>query len=488
MEGHHVTPMRRRAPSGTGNNGVRRGQPLVDLRRRRRGVAIVWMAIFLFVLIGIVELSLDWAKRYFNSHQLHNAADAAALAGAQFVRFDQAAARRQAITIAGQNAADRVSVTLRDNPDNAADGDVVVGWWDKLNRTFTPTTLNPNAVRVTANRTAGSPDGPVPLNFGAIAGVTTTQISRVAVARSTGATGAGLLALSPTGTGLLVSGNPTLDVMGGDIQVDSYDSRRALRVNGNAAFVACDWIRVCGEAAFNPPRDPEEEPYDLQEGADYIGDPLLNLPAPVVDPAKAEWADRSPSKGEAYTNSLPSGLPFGPGYYSGGFRFTTEGLNAIFKPGVYVVDGQGLYMNGGNLTAVGVMFYIVGKGRLYLGGNATITLRPPGCEGEPPLIDDYSGWQEDLWGNDIDLYKGISIFQARKNTNDSTIIGTAGYSIEGTLYFPANHIEVRGTAGVTFRPGNQLIASTIDISGNGVIQVEYDGRNMIEGFRSILVQ
>ena len=48
-----------------------------------RGIALVWTAVFLLVLIGIVGLSLDWGKTAFNVHQLHNAADAAALCGAQ---------------------------------------------------------------------------------------------------------------------------------------------------------------------------------------------------------------------------------------------------------------------------------------------------------------------------------------------------------------------------------------------------------------------
>jgi Flp pilus assembly protein TadG len=476
MRQERVTAMQRRTGPCGGHSSGGHG--------RRRGVALVWMALFLFVLLGIVGLSLDWGKKYFNLHQLHNAADAAALAGAQFVKFDHAAARRQAIAIAHENDTDRVSVSLRDNPDNDPDGDVVVGWWDKLSRTFTPRTRNPNAVQVLANRTADSPDGPVSLNFAVMAGIGTTEISRTAVARSVGATGAGLIALSKTGTGLLVSGNPILDVMGGDIQVDSYE-RQGMRVNGDAAFVDCDWVRVCGDARFNPPRDFEQEPYDILIGArgddvNYVPDPLLSLP----EPNYASWPDLSPSPNEPYTDSRPDGLPFEAGYYSGGFRFTASGVNAVFKPGVYVVGGEGLYMNGGNLTAIGVTFYIA-QGPLYLGGSGTLTLSPPGSTDPPPAFP-YPDWQEPWWTDRT--YNDISIFQARDNHNDSTIIGTAGYSIEGGLYFPENHIEIQGTAGTTFRPGNQLIADTIEISGNGTIQIEYDGRNLVEGFRSVLVK
>ncbi len=76
------------------------------------------------------------------------------------------------------------------------EGDVVVGRYNRLTRTFTPTTEIPNALKVVARRTEDSLGGPVSLNFGPIANVDTVNISRLAIAIATGGTGAGLIALA----------------------------------------------------------------------------------------------------------------------------------------------------------------------------------------------------------------------------------------------------------------------------------------------------
>jgi Flp pilus assembly protein TadG len=51
-------------------------------RRGERGVAIIWLALFMLVLLGFGSLSVDVAKLAATKTQLQNAADAAALAGA----------------------------------------------------------------------------------------------------------------------------------------------------------------------------------------------------------------------------------------------------------------------------------------------------------------------------------------------------------------------------------------------------------------------
>lgn len=51
-------------------------------RRGERGVAIIWLALFMLALIGFGSLSVDVAKLTATKTQLQNAADAAALAGA----------------------------------------------------------------------------------------------------------------------------------------------------------------------------------------------------------------------------------------------------------------------------------------------------------------------------------------------------------------------------------------------------------------------
>src|SRR5881396_1269467 len=52
---------------------------------RERGVVIIWYAIFLLLVLGFIALGIDLAKLFATRTQLHNAADAAALAGASAI-------------------------------------------------------------------------------------------------------------------------------------------------------------------------------------------------------------------------------------------------------------------------------------------------------------------------------------------------------------------------------------------------------------------
>jgi Flp pilus assembly protein TadG len=106
-------------------------------RRGTRGAATVWTALIMVVLLGIVGLSLDRGKVAWNLHQLHNAADAGALAGADVVKCyaydtaaqDNARTRQSAITAASKNYADGQPVAVADNLTNASKGEVVLGRW-----------------------------------------------------------------------------------------------------------------------------------------------------------------------------------------------------------------------------------------------------------------------------------------------------------------------------------------------------------------------
>ena len=73
-------------------------------KHRRRGIALIWVVIMSTVLLGIVGLAIDTARVLLVSHELQNAADAAALSG----RLSGAAqrplhARSAVIATAGAN-------------------------------------------------------------------------------------------------------------------------------------------------------------------------------------------------------------------------------------------------------------------------------------------------------------------------------------------------------------------------------------------------
>ena len=434
------------------------------------GVVYIWVVIVLLLLILFAGLALDMAKVFFVSHQLQNAADAAALAGARVVKIDQTQARQDAFNIAFANFADRDPILLGLNDvANDPNGDIVIGrYTDDLDPTtpnFTATTDTPNALKVVARRTDSSLGGPVALNFGPIIGINTRNISNFAIAKAQGGTGAGLICLSDDAEpGLRLSGTVDVDVDNGAIQVNS-EGDPPVTVNGQPTLDA-DEMNIC--SGYPSKGDIPMPDGSIGYNEPCIPDPLAWMEAPTWDAAH----DLSPVPGEPidanYVQSI--GGTLSPGYYSGGFRFVGDG-DVVLEPGIYVLNGSssgpesGLYISGGNFTAEGVMFYIIeDHGVVYIGGNPNILITPM-----------ESGY-----------YEGMSIFQSRDNHNDAVIIGTSSLELGGTLYFPENFAELGGTEDWT--AGNQFIADTMWIHGTATITINYDGRNPAPGNRSFLVK
>src|ERR1044072_1305095 len=107
--------------------------------RRRRGGALVFTAIVLFVLLAFVGLAIDWGYMTWTAQKLQNVADAAALAGAQQVWWRHVDARNAAIHFASKNEAGAKMIQLDPNEVNDATGDIVIGQYDRTAHTFTPT-------------------------------------------------------------------------------------------------------------------------------------------------------------------------------------------------------------------------------------------------------------------------------------------------------------------------------------------------------------
>jgi hypothetical protein len=478
-----------RESKGGGHLGVPEKQSR-NARGHRSGVAMIWTAIVGMLLILIIGICVDTAKVALVAQQLQNAADAAALAGGRLVKFEdhpRMQTRALAMTIGQLNFADGDPVQLDQNAGNQPDGDIVVGRYNRRTRTFTPSTEAANALKVVARRT-DQLHGPIPLNFGPIAGIDTANVSQYAIAMSAGGTGAGLIALKHSGTGLHMNGTVILDVNDGDIQVNSFDDD-AVRIIGTPEFLANE-INTCG---YFDPTGGYQFPEDLitqdqDDGVDPIPDPLcpdpdggICLPAPAWDPA-SDLSDPC-----APTLKITEGTHvLQPGYYSGGFEIT--GGDVTLKPGIYILGGGpqgkgGLVVGGNtNFCAMGVMFYVTDNGKVDLAGTGNMRMTPIGAEGEACEFCD----QSFTYGSNTDYqYTGVTIFQARDNHNDACIVGTNLMDLDGTLYFPENHLDLTGT-GDGF--GNALIADTIEISGTGRIVINYDGRYDAPGTSSFLVE
>jgi Flp pilus assembly protein TadG len=427
---------------------------------RRRGGALVYTAIVLLVLVGFVGLAIDWGYMTWTAQKLQNAADAAALAGAQQVWWSQLDARNAAVSLASKNEAGNKTVQLNLNLTNDPDGDIVIGKYDRDAKAFTVTTDHTvaNAVRVVARRTTGSAAGPLPLIFGPIFGKNTSEVARYAIAVAIGGPAEdSVIALNPKDpNSFYVYGNGYMDLGDGTAQVDSTSKASSVFQGTQITFIAGE-VNMVGD--FNEKGNPDLNSVDLNPYQPTVSDPLAGLPAPVPG------APMSPPQINPSTSALAT---YNPGYYPQGLDLQS-GDNVFLNPGVYILENgapgnpakPAFAVNGtATLTGYGVMFYIK-YGSVILNGTGAIHLTPP-----PDGV-----------------YKGIQFFQARDNTQLAQFNGTGLFtgtaagidSGAGTLYFPVATTEVGGTGDMYI---NSLIADKIVVYGDGKKYVTrgYDGK------------
>lgn len=371
---------------------------------RHRGVALVWTAILLVLMILMIGLSLDTAKVAHNLHELQNAADAASLAGAQIVKTESPDDTRQFTHDFGfANKAEHLEVTLRMKTqldpltEDVSQYDILIGRWVRYNRTFIPTLDAPNAVMAVARRNAtlGATAPALSLTFGPIAGVDTADAAALAVAWDYDSGGAGLICLSENAVpGLYLSGSADVDVDGGGIHVNSiaYPSNPSGNDAGanitGSALIDAGFINVVG--GISPPPDSDEW-LDIFEGGDedvdgysvcdettfpkpdHIVDPVaanmedeplvttnpymlpelvysrLNVPELIDNgtfPLRTQTADETPIT--IGTNAIGYTCTLAPGYYPYGISLNTTGETITLDPTADpAYSGRPIYIFGG---------------------------------------------------------------------------------------------------------------------------------------------
>ncbi|MGB7157819.1 MAG: TadE family protein [Tepidisphaeraceae bacterium] len=419
---------------------------LRGVRARARGVTLVWVAIVIVVLIGFVALAVDWGYAYYTTQKLQNAADAAALAGAQTVWDSHDEARERAMNFSSYNEAGGDAVLLDENASNDPAGDIVTGVYDSATRVFTPSDEEgvANAVRVNARRTADSPNGPLALVWGRIFGFNSTQFSRWAIAVAEGGPRyADIIALNDRDPqSFYIYGNGYLDVGDGAVQVNSSHVDGTTFQGTQLTFIAGEVDMVGPE--FETRGKPELSQIEMNTEQPYVPDPLASLPEPTPG-------------APMFPPSISGTAEYYPGYYPGGL-YLNNGESAFLHPGVYILD-TGFHTNGhSSLTGHGVTFFIR-SGELDHNGTGEMRVTPP-ADG---------------------AYKGIQFFQARSNTEEAHFNGTGLFTGAesddpstpdvdestagaGTLYFPNATVHLNGTGDMFF---NGLIADKIHVGGDG---------------------
>jgi Flp pilus assembly protein TadG len=395
---------------------------LIDRSRRRRlrgGIVVVWVVITITFLIAFLGLVMDTSYVTLVGHQLQNAADASALASASDLATSTATARTTAVSVAGRNTAANATVQLDST------NDVLFGNYNSP--TFTVGGSPTNAVQVTARRTSSSPGGALNLIFGPIVGITTSNVSRQAVAVNNSIY-AGLITLGTTGTDIQLTGSGSgtkITVNNGGIAVNS-NSATAVDWNGNPNIIDSSMTIVGNEPGVSAILTSGT----LKVNSDSLADPLGSLNPPLrTDP---------------------------------GVHYTSTGLSGTLAAGIYYVDGD---ITTSFDASAGCMIYLHNGGINFPSkGNQTITINPP-----------TSG-----------PYAGISFYQDRLNTSPLNLGGNSTIvNPNGTAYFPAVDIALTGTPGTI---GAQLICKTLSLTGTAKVDINYNGNFPIIRHEAYLVK
>lgn len=139
-----------------------------DRSAARRGSALIFAGVMLFVFCGIVAFSVDVAYMHLSRVELRTATDAAARAAGEALSRtqDPAQARQAAKDIALANEVDGAPLILDD-------ADIVAGHSARQSDgkwTFTADGTPVNAFRIAGRKTVGSPSGAVRLYFARVFG------------------------------------------------------------------------------------------------------------------------------------------------------------------------------------------------------------------------------------------------------------------------------------------------------------------------------
>ena len=432
---------------------------------RQRGQALAIFTISLTAVILVAALAFDGGMMMLERRDQQNAADAAAIAAARYVKTSSSEATSAAVNVASAN-----------------------GFTDGVNS---------QAVTISIPPTRGPHQGQYdyvevsiastrPSLFAGIMGVASWPVAARAVATDLDAAGGSfsILALDRTSCdAMLVSGNGDVTAYG-NIQVNSSCNNGALRRQGNGDITvdvdggACNVVGDIKDGGGQGIIDCVQN-----EGAPYVEDPLLKLPAPSVPqppltPVRITGSKAIPSRcpggSSAGTISAPAVCQFTstyagevwrlyPGLYPGGLKL--QGGTFYLEPGIYYFGGGGLDITGNGTDTFSVeaggTTGPAGGVMLYNTSLPNAAAGPISLNGSSAKINLYP------YDNDSSVYDGILIFQDRLinlGGDDATINGSAsGMDVRGTIYVPAGDVKVNGSAGALTI--DQIIAWTFKING-----------------------
>jgi Flp pilus assembly protein TadG len=431
---------------------MRRHHPALHPGPNRSGKTLVMFALLLPLLLGMVGLALDSGLLLATYRQTQNAADAAATAAALDVYNNSSSTAV---------ATGKTYVTSYNNMSGAT-----------VSINIGPSTGPHAGVNTYAEAIVTYPYS---TSFIQLLGVNKSQsVTARAVAGyhlSSPTDGIRTLLQSPSGgSGLTVSGGGTLSVSG-PITVNATDSTKAMDISGGS-LVNATTVNVSG--GITGTSELTDTTTNKNTGINYA-DPLAALAPPTTangllanfytttyNSSTNQWTQTSASSPRSVNinNSTPATL--NPGVYTSITVNSSTG-SATFNPGIYVLEGGGLTIQGGaSVSGSGVMFYNTSTTYNYTSNTVNgVASGADGSGGQYTGITISGGSTFNITGYTGGPYTSMLVFQDRSNTKDMAISGTSTANVSGTFYAPTAAVTVSG--GSTYN--SQFIVGALTESG-----------------------
>jgi hypothetical protein len=405
-------------------------------RKSQAGQALIIMALALPMIFGMAGLAVDVGYLLVMQRLAQSAADSGAVAGAMALNYGNVTQGAQAATaLAGfSNGAGGVAINVNNPPLNG------------------PHAANAQYVEVIVTQNN-------PTFLLKMIGIRSTNVAARAVAYlGTGTAPGCLYLLSPSGTGINITGSGTISAANGcGITVDS-NSSSAINLTGSGSITASSigivgGDSITGSASITP---------NPATGIVPVNDPLAYLTPPAVGTCANAALNITGSGTSTVTpgtncyNVSVTGsntVTFNPGEYSA--ISITGSATVTFTPGVYVIAKGGLSLTGsGSVTGSGVTFYLgPNAGSLTSTGSSNFNLVAP-----------TSG-----------TYQGILFYQDKGDTSNASFTGSTTDVFQGTLYFPTAGIQWTGSGNAAAY--TIIVAQSLTLTGSTTLNLHsnYNG-------------
>ncbi len=394
------------------------------------GNILVLTALGLTFLCGFLAMAVDAGRVLYTQRQLQTLADAAALAGAYEIGSCGSTANCTAMQNAAKSALTENGVTgitlATQCATSSASGFVLT----LNNGPCTKGSSDPNYN--STNYVEAVVQMPVNTIFGGVLGTKSINVEARSEAGGTKPKYCGYILSPNAGNAMLINGNATIQASCGFI--DNSNASPAAIFNGHDS-ISTTALDIVGSDINNGNNSITPAP---KTGVSSVSDPLSSLPTPTIGSCGS-------GSGSSWSGSQSTAIPsstatFNPGVYCGGIILNGN-VNATFKPGTYVIEGNMIVNGSDSMTGSGVTFYFQ-SGSLTMNGGSHAALSAP----------------------TTGTYAGILYFQNR--TDSSTIIlnGDTTSSWQGAIYASDANLTLNGGSNVAAY--TILVVSTYTQNGN----------------------